>query len=293
MLFVLTVTAGAPSAWAQEDDLLQGLGEEEAPAGEAAPEASEPDVDVDAPLDEIGGESAPPDSGTPGLTTEEEPPPTAAPGAEAADKEEEAPSKVDPTTLDRVKAVPRKPVLKVLRLEIAPMFSVSINDAFFTHLTVGGNVVFYPHDSFGIGLSGTYFLANIKSDNQRVVRVGQTAVPAVFNHPTGGGTLDLYWNPIYGKISLANSAIIPFDIYAVVGVGAMVAGPNVRPSFKAGLGQRFFVNEWFGLRIEVVDMVYNDTQQVNNQTRSDIQNFIMFNIGATFFVPPSFDYSTL
>src|SRR5690606_19604875 len=90
---------------------------------------------------------------------------------------------VDPRTLDRVKSVQRKPVLKQYRAEVTPFFSVSLNDAFYTHLTVGGTAVFYPHDAFGIGLSGTYFFAQPKTSIHKVVRQGQTSVPATFELP--------------------------------------------------------------------------------------------------------------
>ena len=44
------------------------------------------------------------------------------------------------------------------------------------------------------------------------------------------------------------------------------------------------------LRFELRDHVFVDTQEVNGLTRSDIQNYMMFFVGVSFFVPPSFEY---
>jgi len=290
---------------AEDDDLLEGLGEDEA----AKPPSDASTPVEDAPLPGGAAKTKPTEP------TEEEPAEPATPGAapaasdipadlkgivgeEAAPAEAEAPAPetVDAGTaarLDRVKAVQRKPVIKALRAELTPIFAVSLNDSYFTHLIVGAGAAFYLHDSFGIGLRGAYFLAHPRSNKQRVIRIGQTAVPATFDLPTALGSFELHWVPIYGKIALINSLIVPFDLFLTSGVGFVTTDTNVRPSFSAGVGQRFMVNDWMAIRIEVNDTVFNDTQTVNGQPRSDLQNYVMFNAGFSFFIPPTFDYTTL
>ena len=97
------------------------------------------------------------------------------------------------------------------------------------------------------------------------------------------------------KISLINSVIIPFDLYVVAGFDVVVAGKDmaVRPGFNVGLGQRFMLGEWLALRIQDRDQVYVDKQTVNNQERSDIQNYVMLEAGVSFYLPPRFEYSGL
>ena len=74
-----------------------------------------------------------------------------------------------------MKSVQRKAVLKEMRAEITPFFGISVNDTFFTHLALGGTAIFYPHDSFGIGISGMGFLAHPSTNKHAVVRQGRGA----------------------------------------------------------------------------------------------------------------------
>jgi len=313
-LTALTVVPASLRAQS-DDDLLSGLGDDDADKGDDADKEGEggvpiedqtlDDIDIDAPLDdgdaaakkpeeppaEQPKEAAPAkaEAAAPAAAAE----PAKAAEAEAEAEEPEAAKPDDPARLDRVKAVPRKPTLKAFRGEFTPQFGVSVNDAFFTHLSVGGGGIFYPHDNFGIGLSGAYYVAHVKSGKEQTIRAGETAVFAVFELPTASASLDIYFVPIYGKIALFNKFIIPFDLYAVAGVGFVAAGAAMRPSFKAGIGQRFMINEWLAVRLEVTDTIFNDVQEVNGQPRSDIQNYMMFQAGVSVFVPPSFDYAGL
>jgi outer membrane beta-barrel protein len=199
---------------------------------------------------------------------------------------------VSPAAQDRIKAVPRKAVLKRGRLELAGFGSLSLNDPYWEHFAVSGAVVYYPHDSFGIGVGADYLYAHVRQDNLDVVRQSRTSVPAVFEKPRLFAHVDLYWIPIYGKISVANTVIVHFDFYATAGAGFSTAfGERQPPAVNVGVGQRYFLSDWFALRFEVRDHLFVDTLTVNNQDRSDVQSYVMFMAGASFFVPPSFEYS--
>lgn len=260
--FVLGAASEA-AAQASADDVLNGLGD--TPATTPKPTAE--------PIKEI--EAAPVESSKP----------KAAPGAAAAAKPENAPS-----NLDRVKAVPRKAMLKRHRLELSPMAAVSLNDPYYQHYAVGGSLVFYPNDAFGIGLGGDYLYAHVATNNIAIVRQDLIAVPAVFELPTLFAHLDAYWVPVYGKLSLFNSDIINFDFYLTAGIGAAKAGSRYPLAATVGLGQRFVIGDWIALRIEVRDHVFNDSQQVYGVPRSDIQNYLLVFAGVSIFVPPTFDY---
>jgi len=284
---------------AEEEDLLEGLG------GDDEPEPDRPSTDIleeepppaEEPAKEEPAKEEPASKPAEPTTEEVKAAPAdsaSAPAAEEKKEEEkEEDGGLDPASLDKLKSVQRKPVLKRLRFELSPFASVSVNDAFYTHLTVGGSAVFYPHDNFGFGASGMYFYANPKTKNHEVVRQNRTAVIGVFDSPLAIVGGDIYWNPIYGKVSLIDRSIIPFDFFVVGGMGVAFAGNNKRPSFNIGLGQRYLATEWLALRIEVRDYIYLDTQEANGIPRSDIQNLVMFQLGVSFFVPPWFEYSGL
>jgi outer membrane beta-barrel protein len=326
-------TATSRIAFAQgDDDLLQGLGEdtEKKPAGEGKDEGKKegtgegdkaPTKPVKKPPEPAAGEK--PKTEKPAEKPAETP--AAKPTEKAADKPAEKPAdkpvdeikaaaadasaaasddkkkeeeirkalQVNPAKLDRIKAVQHKPVLKQYRFEVTPLVGLSLNDAFYTHLAVGAGAAFFVHDNFGIGANGTFFLAHPRTDNHKVVRIGQKGVAAVFDLADVLTTLDLHWVPIYGKVSLFNQIILPFDFYLIAGGGLAVAGANIRPALSGALGQRFMINDWLAVRLEIRDTFYNDTQEVEGQPRSDIQNYILFTAGVSFFIPPYFEYSGL
>jgi outer membrane beta-barrel protein len=256
----------ADLARAEDDDILGGI-EEKAPA--------KPPPTEEAPAaEEI--EAAP------------APEPAAQPAAAAAPKATES-TAADASALDRVKAVQRKPVMKRLRAEVTPMASASLNDAFYTHYAAGLGLVFYPHDNFAFGVSGLWLIGHPRSDNVEVVREGQTSVPATFEQPMIFGTVDLYWIPIYGKVSLFDSSIFHFDFYITTGFGVVrfEEGDRMPGAASAGLGQRFMISDWLALRLELRDYLFLDTQEVAGQPRSDVQSYLMFQGGVSFFLPPS------
>jgi outer membrane beta-barrel protein len=225
----------------------------------------------------------------------------AAPAPEAADADVDAATKkkqeeptgsiAAPASLDRVKAVPRKTMLKHHRFEVSPFISASLNDAYYQHLAAAGSAIFYPHDAFGIGVGADWLYANIKSDSVDTVRTSLTSVPAVFELPDLFVHIDAYWVPIYGKLSLFDSQIVHFDIYGVAGMGVAFAGDRRPPLATVGVGQRFVLSDFLALRFEVRDHLFVDSLEVDQVPRSDIQSYVMFLAGVSIFLPPSFDYT--
>ena len=236
-----------------------------------------------------GTDTTPPPEETKATTVAE---PTSAKTIEKPETAVTPPVPPEAASTDRIKAVPRKPVLKKHRVELFGAASLSLNDAYYQHFALNGAAVFYPHDAFGIGIGADYVYAHPKTSNIDVVRQSLTSVPAVFELPRLFAHVDLYWIPIYGKVSLFESGIIHFDFYGTAGAGVVSAfGKRRPPEVNVGVGQRFFLGDWLALRFEVRDHLFVDTQDVDGRTRSDVQSYVLFLAGVSFFIPPSFEYS--
>ncbi|MEZ0314002.1 MAG: outer membrane beta-barrel domain-containing protein [Myxococcota bacterium] len=292
------------AAYAQsssDEDLLGGFDKPAATPTAPAPKKANPPATKPA---EAQVKPAPAPAPTPAAT----PAPAAAPATDtaattsttttttapaAAEQTPAAKVEENPAALDRIKAVPKKPLLKVHRFELTPMASLSLNDAYYQHYAVGGTAIYYPHDAFGIGIGVDYLYQHTKRNAVDEVRASLTSVPAVFEAPKMFAHLDVYWVPLYGKFSLFNTAIIPFDVYATAGGGAATAFSNGRwmPAVNAGIGTRLGIADWMALRFEIRDHFFLDTQQVDTVERSDVQNYVMAQIGLSFFIPPTFEYS--
>ncbi|MEM6531892.1 MAG: outer membrane beta-barrel domain-containing protein [Myxococcota bacterium] len=305
MALLLVYSLSTSVAFAQGGDLLdfgdapkeKEKAKEEVPpepAPEPSPEepaADEPAIDepaVDEPaIDEPAIDE--PGIDEPGI---DEP---GAPGDSEPTDESSSQADVSASQLDKIKAVPRKAVLKKGRLELAPFASLSMNDPYYQHLAAGGSVVYYPHDSFGFGIGIDYLYANVETGNVDAVRQGLTSVPAQFEQPQLFGHFDLYWVPIYGKVSLFDRNILHFEFYGTggLGVASTLDDDGLQPAANFGIGQRMFLSDWLAFRIEGRNHVYVATQTVNRIERSDIQSIFMLYLGASFFIPPSFEYSFL
>ena len=93
----------------------------------------------------------------------------------------------------------------------------------------------------------------------------------------------------HGLVTLAE---ILAGLLSGTGLGIATAfGSEQPPAFNIGLGQRFVLADWLTLRFEVRDHIFVTTQDVNGLRRSDTQSFLLFYAGASFFVPPTFEYS--
>jgi outer membrane beta-barrel protein len=264
--------------------------------GSVSPAHAQSDADTDDLLDGIDDAPAPPAPKPPPEVRDEA---LTAPKRKTSDKtqplrDKAATTEQDQTaTIDRIKAVPKKPLLKRRRLELAGMAGVSVNDPYYKHFSAGGSLVFYPHDAFGLGLGVDYLPRDVRieSPNIDIMRQSQTSVMAVFELPTWFYHVDLHWAALYGKLSLFDSFIMHFDLYTSMGFGVAKAGGRYPPMMHFAIGQRFKLAEWMAFRVELRDYVFLDTQQVNSQEHSDIQNYLMVVAGVSFFVPPTFEYT--
>lgn len=258
----LACATGAPAAAPGDDNLLD-MGADAAAASPTAPTQSA---------------AALPPAVLP-------PPPAARPPSVPAGK---TPERAPPAELDRIKAVPRKQLYKGHRFELSPLANVSINDPYLWHLGVGGSAIFYPHDSFGLGLSATYLYAHPRSANVAAVREGLTSVLAPFDPPSLLAHLDFYWVPLYGKVSIYRQGISNFDMYLAAGGGFATAFDGRRPAeVSVAVGQHYAIDAFFALRVEVRQHLFVDTQTANGLLRSAVQNYVLFNVGLSLFVPAS------
>ena len=249
------------------DDILEGLGEPEKKPTTTAPEAPPPQVIEAAPA------------------------PRPAPAAEGPKSKAASAEESATASLDRIKAVPRKTILKHGRVELTPYGAASLNDPYYQHLALSGTVVFYPQDSFGLGIGGDYLMLHVKTRNIDAVRKSFTSVPAIFELPSMFAHVDGYWVPLYGKLSFFASDIIHFEMYAVAGMGAALAGNRKPLAVNVGVGQRFALSDWLALRFEVRDHLFLDTAEVEGMPRSDIQSYLLFQAGFSIYLPPSFEYA--
>jgi outer membrane beta-barrel protein len=215
---------------------------------------------------------------------------------------------------EQIFAVQQAYALRVRRLETQVGWSVSLNDQFVNHPSPVLALNYYITNVLAIGVNGEYYAPfNVDQKfNAQVRRASRVAVP--LTEYQWAAALNFTYVPAYGKFAGFGDFIFHYDAYVVGGVGALsvrpipVVDPDNRNfsfepklAFNAGIGLRIFFNRWFAVVAEVRDYVFNDKLEnlavaTNAQDKNtwygetSLTNNVQLQFGASFFIPPSFDY---
>ena len=248
--------------------------------------------------------SQPPKKDTPKSEGEELPPldlskPAQPPaGAKAAKPQEEKPayqpfSEQDVALGDKVKAVQRKGFMKRGRFELEPLFSASLNDAFYQKFGYGLRAAYSLQDSFAIAVRGTRY-DKLRTDN---VREGKLAFQSqlVAADIQQQAMLDGVWSPIYGKAAVLAGSIVHFDLFLNAGFGLVWSSTSGAPlnqgphwATDLGTGVRFYPKEWMAFEVGLDATFYPD--QPVALLPATVQRVFAANVGVSFFFPTSFEY---
>jgi outer membrane beta-barrel protein len=261
------------------------------PAG-GARGAEVPGLDLSTPPESTeratGGEIAPLD-----LSGSTEPRAGAAAPQEERARPFEPFSERDVALGDRVKAVQRKGFLKRGRLELAPVFAATVNDAFYQKFGYGLRLAYNLHDSFAIAVRGTRY-GKYRTDNVREGKIAfqsQLLTSEIEQQVMLGGV----WSPIYGKAAFRQASIVHFDLYLSAGFGAVWSatsgppldlGPHLATDFGGGV--RFYPREWLAFDVGLLATLYPD--QPIPLLPATVQKVFVANIGVSFFYPFNFEY---
>jgi outer membrane beta-barrel protein len=119
----------------------------------------------------------------------------------------------------------------------------------------GGAYTFHFTEELGLEASFLHttrtfgFLDAVAQRNQGLVDIGNTssAVNMYMGH--------LIWTLAYGKVRWLGGAIGRFDFYVAAGAGAVDEAGSRGVAGSGGLGMKFFLTDWLGLRFDIRDQV--------------------------------------
>ena len=202
-------------------------------------------------------------------------------------KEAAAAKKAAAEENDLIRVIQRRPFLQSHRVELAPFIGTNVNDSLVKAFMAGGTLNYYITEYLALGLHGSYSLGT-ESDLFDKVLDEYDLFPQV-SKPKWLGEVQFQYDPMYGKFTLFDSWIVPWDIYTLLGTGYTKTELAGHVTLAAGVGQRFYMNHWFTLNFELRDHIYNE----NYPAGSELVNNLVFTAGVGFFLPPSFEYQTL
>ncbi len=194
---------------------------------------------------------------------------------------------------DRVKAVQRKGFLKRHRLDVTPLFAVTVNDAFYEKFGGGLRFAYNLEDSFALAARYVYFQP-YRTDN---VREGKVAFNSQLLTSQLYGQLmaDGIWSPVYGKAAVLGRNIVHFDLFLLAGFGAVWTATSIAPRSEGphvaadfGGGVRFYPAEWIAFELGLTGTFFPD--QPMERVPGTVQKIVTASFGVSFFWPFSFEY---
>jgi outer membrane beta-barrel protein len=221
-----------------------------------------------------------------------------------------------PLSWKDILVVVRKPFLKSHRTELYPFVGTTMNDNMIRHYTLGGEISYFLTDVLAIGVEGQYYIDTFREPFDLVARQARR-LPTV-NKYNWSGALNFHYVPVYGKFAILDRKLVTWEVQFTAGIGAgqseviprdttfdafttLLIMPNV------GANMRFFLAKWLTVNVGVRDYMFIDkfepTMRVeggmndsadeakSNASTSFINN-VMFQIGLSFWLPTSFEYTT-
>ena len=263
-------------------------------------------------------EPKPDDSGTIDMEEEEKPQASLEADLNATDQTavvKAGPVKKTPLSWKDILVVVRKPFLKVRRTELNPFTSVSMNDNMIRHYTIGGEFAYYLTDVLAIGVEGNYYVHNFNEPFDLVARQARR-LPTV-NQYNWSAALNFHYVPVYGKFAVLDHRLVAWEVFFTAGIGAgqseVIPRDTKFPGFtniliqpNLGASMRFFLAKWLTVNVGIRDYMFIDkfeptdrsptmntsASQAKDNADSAFINNVMFQVGLSFWLPTTFEYTT-
>ncbi len=228
------------------------------------------------------------------LYDKEEDKQTAAPKAKARSSEKEAPKEVtslsDLATLapfDDVAVIQRRFLPKTGRFELSGTLFSNLNNPFFNSMGAGLRAAYYIREQYAI--EGLFTFATTSS-RQVTDDIEKNNGISTDNVVTSKGYMGaaLKWNPIYGKITWLNKAIVPFDLNFSIGGGmTQTTDGESSPTLHIGSSQVFAWTKSMAFRWDVIWNMYsaNATSDDGRTKEKLSQNDLFLGFGMSFYFP--------
>jgi outer membrane beta-barrel protein len=185
-----------------------------------------------------------------------------------------------------IAVIERKFLPKTKRFELSLIGITGLNNPFFNNFGGTAKGVYYFTEKYGLELIGTglaIMSRQVTDDlaNKNNIHTSNEVTPRTF---FGGG---LKWNPIYGKVSLLNKSIVPFDLsFSIAGGMTQTDQHRSEPTLHIGTSQVFAIKKSFGVRWDLDWNFYdaNAIDQNGNPTKV-FHNDLFLGIGVAFYFP--------
>lgn len=189
---------------------------------------------------------------------------------------------------DDVSVLQKRFLPKTERFQLSGGFTMITNDPWYHGLGANVRFGYYFRERWGLEFSGEFF-SHSERDQVKDLKANNNIKTdsIVFMRDYVGA--DIIWSPIYGKMSLRNLRIIPFDLYFSGGGGMVNLGNATTTSTSAmhlGTGQIFAISKATAFRWSF-DWKYFNAKPYSTTADLKAGNFsyFMLSVGVSYFFP--------
>ena len=191
---------------------------------------------------------------------------------------------------ERIWVLQRRPFLKSDRFELDSMISMNINDPLVDFYTVGAQANYYLNEQMAIGLRGSYTL-NVETSSFNEVIEDYQVFPQI-SRPIWSASLNFLYMPLYGKLSMFDTWIFPWEVSVRGGAGWIQTFIDGHVLLTLGAKQQFFLSRWFAFNIDLDYQVFQEIAAPGSSEDILINN-LTFGAGFSIYFPLDFEYKEL
>lgn len=228
------------------------------------------------------------------LYDSEPPPQPAAPKKQERKLPKNVTSLTDLATLapfEDIAVIQRRFLPKSKRFEFSGVLFTNLNNPFFNAIGGGARVAYYFSERWALEGLFTYASTTTRQVTDDLAaptngRAGITTDNIVTSEGYMGGSIK--WNPIYGKITWLNKAIVPFDLNFNAGAGVTKTSTGrSEPTIHLGTSQVFAWSKSTAFRWDLMWNMYQATVTYKTSGRQESlnQNDLFLGIGMSFYFP--------
>lgn len=193
---------------------------------------------------------------------------------------------------EEVMVVQRKYTRKKFRHELTPALlgGLPFNSVRRT-LYGGASYTLHVNDWLGFEAMFNYsqsFIGGFVNDvNSNSTRPNQNPINPDYQKLLYAVYVGAQISPFYGKMATLSSSIAFLEPFFYLGAGIANTEKYLYPTVVPGIGVRVFFKEWFSLRLEIRDLIYNERaiSRVTGLEESGIRNNYMFLASLSFWLP--------
>lgn len=165
---------------------------------------------------------------------------------------------------------------------------ISTNNAFFNSLGAALKAAYYFKQKHGLEFKYA-FLSNSERDVTKNLESKQNISTRSLVQPEAYMGVAYKWQPVYGKMALFDTKIVPFDIYFAPGVGITQTAEGNAPTISLATGQLFALSKSWGVRWDFMWNFYTaDVVETTSGVSSETTTFhsdLFLMVGVSFLFP--------